>query len=481
MNNSEYADYDALGLAALVRAGEVRPVELLDTALAAAARLNKDLNSLLEVFPQPDQQATDSAAPFAGVPFLIKDLALHRHGGTSELGSRLAQGMITPADTYLMQRFRQAGLVTFGRTNTPEFGHACTTEPVLHGPTRNPWNLQRMAGGSSGGSAAAVAAGIVPVAHANDGAGSIRNPAACCGLVGLKPTRGRVSAGPDQGDPLLGNGIELGVSRTVRDTAALLDVAAGAMPGDPSIAPAPPSTYLDAATRPPGQLKIAFTCDAWSGDEIVPEVIAAVEQTAAQLQSLGHIVEQASPQFDYALFRQCSIVAWSTFIAAGADAISRLLNRPVDENHLEAATLTMYHYGKSVQGLEILKAIAGFNTVCRSVAPFFERYDVLLTPVTSREPQPLGTYNQNRAGITREEWFDHKGSFTPFLALFNATGQPAISLPLAMSANGLPLGMQFAGRFGEEHVLLSLAGQLEQALPWKHRKPAHSLWGLSTY
>ncbi len=472
MELTEYVQYDGLGLADLVRRGEVAGDEPADCARRAIDAVNDRLNAVIGIFDSPDRDpAAGPDVPFAGVPFLIKDLVLHRAGGECEMGSRLARGLVAPHDTVLMERFRAAGLVTMGRTNTPEFGHACTTEPVLHGPTRNPWDTTRMSGGSSGGSAAAVAAGIVPLAHGNDGAGSIRNPAACCGLFGLKPTRGRVSAGPDYGEALLGNACELVLSRTVRDTAAALDAVAGPAPGDPNVAPPPATPYLAAIETPPERLRIAVATEAWSGAPIEAGIAAAVGRAAALCQDLGHDVEDASPRFDYEQFRRASIRAWAIFVAAGVEALVEATGRRPSPDTLEAATFAMYERGRSLSGLDLVAAMADFNAVCRAVGPFFETYDVLLTPVTSRPPQPLGTYDQNRAGITPEGWFDHKGAFTPFLALFNATGQPAMSVPLATGAGGLPVGIQFAGRFGDEATLLALARQLERAAPWAGRHP----------
>lgn len=478
MNLQEYINYDALGLADLVKRGEVTAAELQHCAMQGIESLNSELNAVVEIITPADRmiQTPVIDAGLYGVPFLIKDLVLHRAGGKLELGSRLARGMVTPHDTALMAGFRRSGLVTIGRTNSPEFGHSCTTEPVLNGPTRNPWDTGCMAGGSSGGSAAAVAAGIVPAAHANDGAGSIRNPASCCGIFGLKPTRGRVSPGPDYGDPLLGNGVELAVTRSVRDMAAILDAVSGYVPGDPQIAPPPKESFSAAMRRESGRLKIAFTTTTWSGTAIDKEVAEATRRTAALCESLGHSVEEGSPQFDYEQFRAASIKAWAIFIAAGAIGLSKLGGRAISTETLESATYAMCRYGESLSGLDLIDAMAAFNRVSRQVAPFFSDYDLLLTPVTAKPPQPLGTYNQNAAGLTPESWFDRKGAFTPFLAIFNCTGQPAMSVPLQWSDAGLPLGMQFVGPFGREDLLLNFARQLEQAQPWFQKHPRTSLW-----
>ena len=477
MDLAEYRRFDATGLAQLVAAGEVTSNEVLACARKATELLNPQLNALVELFDEPDHspEALQNNAPFAGVPFSVKDLVLQREGGLVEMGSRMAAGSRAKSDSFLMDRFRQAGLITLGRTNSPEMGHGPTTEPVLHGACHNPWDITRMAGGSSGGAAAAVAAGIMPIAHANDGAGSIRIPAACCGLVGLKPTRGRVSPGPGAGSPLLGNGIEFAISRTVRDSAALLDCVAGAQPGDACIAPLPPTTYRASIEQAPVRLNIAFTTNAWSGAAIDPEVVAATERAALSLMELGHQVEEARPSLDYELFRSASINAWASFIASSVENLRRETGRS-PENHLEAATLAMYRHGLDMSAMDMVAASAAFNTISRQCGRFFERYDVLLSPTTSREAQPLGAFNQNQPGISHEKWFDHKGSFAPFLAVFNCTGQPAISLPMAQSAAGLPLGMHFTGRFGEEHRLLALARQIEEVDLFVREQPTHSIW-----
>lgn len=470
MNFKEYRRYDACGLSDLVRKGATTANQLAGLALAAIDEFNPRINAVIETF-DGELRHSDSSGPLYGVPFLAKDLVLHRAGGLLEMGSRLARGMVTPTNTELLLRYRRAGLNLVGRTTTPELGHGCTTEPVLTGPTRNPWDLTRMAGGSSGGSAAAVAAGIVPAAHANDGAGSIRIPAACCGLFGMKPTRGRVSLGPDAGEALFGMGIEHAVTRTVRDSAALLDAAQGPAVGDPYVIPGPPQRYSQAVTMPPPALKIAVATRTWSGAPVEREVIEAVESTARLCESLGHRVEEASPQFNYAEFREACIRGWAAGMTMWIDMLSTATGRVPGPDYLETATLSAYEFGRSLSAKQVLEVPSMLNRICRAVGPFFETYDMLLTPTTSRPAQPLGTYDQNAAGLTTHAWFDHKGSFAPFLALFNVTGQPAMTLPLASSASGLPIGVHFAGRFGEETQLFQLASQLEAARPWAERFP----------
>lgn len=470
MNLDEYRELDAVALASLVHTGEVHPREIVSTAMEAVQRLNPRLNAVLQTFDD-EFPVADASGPLYGVPFLIKDLVNHRAGGLLEMGSRLARGFVTPHDTELMRRFRKAGLITIGRTATPEFGHGCTTESVLTGPTRNPWDLSRMAGGSSGGSASAVAAGIVPAAHANDGAGSIRIPSACCGVFGLKPSRGRVSLGPDTGEALFGMGIENVLSRTVRDSAAILDCIEGPAVGDPYEITRPRVPYREAANRSPAALKIAFTTTAWSGAPIDEECVRATRDVAKLCAQLGHAVEEASPSFDYDVFRSACIRGWAVAMVAGIDTLVAVTKRQPSLVYLETATLSAYEFGRRLSVPEVLEVPAMLNRICRSVAPFFESYDMLLTPTTSRPAAPLGTYNQNKPGQTTEQWFDHKGSFAPFLALFNVTGQPAMSVPLSTGATGLPIGAHFAARFGQEGDLLWLAAQLESERPWIGRKP----------
>jgi amidase len=468
MKFAEYVRHDATGLAAAVRAGAVATAALEETALEAIAVLNPLLNAVIEAWPgEATAIPPDAAAPFAGVPFLIKDLVIGRAGRRQEMGSRLAVGNVAAANTYLMDRFDRLGLVTLGRTATPEFGHGPTTEPVHGGPTRNPWDLTRMAGGSSGGAGAAVAAGIVPLAHGNDGAGSIRIPAACCGLIGLKPSRGRVSSGPNNAETLFGMGVELALTRSIRDTAAVLDGVATPMPGDPFVILQPDAHYTELATRAPGRLRIAYTTTPWYDAPIDPEIVRAVEETARLCRDLGHSVIEASPVFDYTRMRSACLTLWAAGMAHWGRLLAAKVGRPLTEEHLEAATLAMIRFGSSLSAADLLVALEHTNAVTRTTGVFFEEYDLLLTPATAKVAQPLGTYDQNRPVTTHEDWFDRKARFPPFLALFNVTGQPAISLPVSAGDSGLPIGVQFAARFGREDVLLQLGHQLEHIQSWQ--------------
>jgi amidase len=475
MRLDEYAKHDALGLAELVKKGEATPAELRQTALDAIAKVNSALNAVLQVLA--DQSAKEVAGsvakgPFQGVPFLIKEIMCHAAGVPLDYGSRLAQGVVFPHDTELMARFRRAGFVLVGTTQTPEFGYNPTTETVLHGPVHNPWMRGRSAGGSSGGSGAAVAAGVVPIAHANDGGGSIRIPASCNGLVGLKPTRDRTPSGPDAADPLSGWGIELCVSRTVRDTAAVLDAVAGPDVGAPSH-PVPPSRpFLQEVGAPTGRLRVAFSTKPASGRPIDPECVKAVENTAKLLGELGHEVVEAQPPLDWDAYLRAAHPVWAAFTARGVDSLSQLTGRKPSLDTLESATLSCYLEGKKLLATELLAALEYCNGLSRAFGAFFEQYPYFLSPTLARRPVPHGEMDQNKAGISAWEWTQHAFELVPFTPAFNTTGQPAISLPLHWSPDGLPVGVQVAARFGDEAGLIRLAAQLEQARPWRDRRPA---------
>ena len=475
MRLDEYARCDGLELARLVRAGEVSARELAATARTAIAAINPQINAVIgHIDPTEEDFASVPAdGPFAGVPFLIKDLVLHARGVPCDMGSRLVNGgFIAPADSDLMQRFRRAGFVTLGRTNTPEMGFNASTEPVLYGPTRNPWNPAHSSGGSSGGSAAAVAAGVVPVAHANDGGGSIRIPAACCGLVGLKPTRGRIPVGPDFGEPLHGLGVELVVSRTVRDTAAALDATQGPGVGDRYVIPRPRRPYLAEITRKPKRLRIAFSAVVDShSDAADPVCVQAMEAAAKRCRELGHRVTEAAPAYDADAFHRANLIFWASFCTAAIAGTAEMLGRTASPENLEASLWANYQYGLTLKALDLELAYALMNQTSRAVAPFFERYDVLLTPTLGVPPLKLGVLNANDPRLDAQGWYDRVFRWLPYTALYNMTGQPAISLPLAQSPAGLPIGVQAVARYGDEATLLALAAQLEEAVPWRDRRP----------
>jgi amidase len=473
MNLNEYASYDALGLAKLVRSKSITPAELVECALSANALVNPKLNAVIATVPnwesQLDQQYSYGA--FFGVPFLIKDLVLQAKGVPCEFGSRLFRGAyVAPLDTELMSRFRKAGVITWGRTNTPELGCAPITEPLLYGPTRNPWDTTRSAGGSSGGSAAAVAAGIVPIAHGNDGGGSIRAPAASCGLVGLKPTRGRTPVGPLAGDPLHGLAIEHIISRSVRDSAAMLDAVEGPGIGDRFVIPRPRRSYLEEVSTAPRRLRIAVSTDPRKYGTIDPECADAAREAARFCASLGHDVEEARPDFDDEAFHNINVVYWCSSLAGGITRFAHALGRQPSPDNLEATVWACFQHGLTLRAIDIELANFHMNLISRSVGGFFARFDILMTPTLRSPPLKLGTLNANEPGMTASGWIEAALTVAPFTALYNVTGQPAISLPLAESRDGLPIGIQFAAPYGDEATLFNLAGQLETASPWSHRK-----------
>jgi len=470
VNLDEYTALDGLGVAELVRAGEVSASVVAETALKAINAVNPQLNAVIQSYPERVNQVP-ADGPFTGVPFLLKDIFVHEAGQTLEMGTRMAEGLVVPNDTELAARFRQAGLNILGRTTTPELGYCATAEAVLYGPTHNPWNLDHSSGGSSGGSSAMVAARAVPMAHANDGGGSIRIPAACCGLFGLKPTRGRNSLGPDVGDAIGGFAIEHAVTRTVRDSAALLDATNGAAPGDPFIIAPPARPYLDEVTIKPRPLKIAMTTKAWSDDPVDPECVAAVHETAKLLEELGHEVVEASPQIDHDPFMEATAVIWAASEATWITGLAEATGRTPGPDTLETSMLAIYEAGLKFSAKDYLEAMGVVNTICRAVGPFFDNYDMLLTPTAAQPAWKLGEMDANKPGWDLMSWTNHVFGFCPFTVLFNATGHPGVSLPLAMSNGGLPIGIQFVGQWGREDMLYQLSGQLEEARPWIDRRP----------
>ena len=471
---AEYSSRDGLGLAELVARKEVTSEELVEAAFAAIEKVNPRLNAVLQTLPDLAHAEIRKGlprGPFAGVPFLIKELVLHAKDVRCDQGSRLARGFVPGADTELMARFRRAGLVLVGTTQTPEFGYNPTTETTLFGPVHNPWMEGHSAGGSSGGSGASVAAGIVAVAHANDGGGSIRIPASCNGLVGLKPTRDRVPTGPDSADPLCGLAIEFAVSRTVRDSAALLDCVAGAEVGAPGLPVPPVRPYRDEAGADPGELRIAWTVTPASGAMIHPECARAVQQTVKLLEDAGHTLIEDCPRFDWDEYLEKVHVIWAVFNVLSADFAAQTMGRKPGPDNLEAVTWACYEEGKRFSATDLLNSMAHGNLLSRKAGAFFQNYDVLVTPTMARPPVPHGEINQDKKGMSAMEWTRLVFSFCPFTSVFNTTGQPAISLPMHWSETGLPIGVQLVARFGDEATLIRLASQLEQARPWRERKP----------
>lgn len=478
----DLAHLDATAQADLVRAGDATALELVDAAIARIEAVDPGLNAVvLRRFEAARADATGDLpeGPFRGVPFLTKDLACPTAGEPATDGMRAAKeaGWLATETSHLAHRFRRAGLVNLGRTNSPELGLVPTTEPEAWGPTRNPWDPTRTPGGSSGGSAAAVAAGLVPCAHASDGGGSIRIPASACGLVGLKTSRGRVSVGPGRGELGSFMSVQFAVTRTVRDAAALLDVAAGAEPGDPVVAPAAAGSYATLATSPTPSLRIGLMTRAPGNTSPVhAECVAAVEHTAALLESLGHAVEVAHPAAYDAPERAAMFATlWGVDAATKVAAWGAALGRTLTEDDVEPATWLMATAGRDVSATAYLECVNAMQAWARTMAGWWAPapegggFDLLLTPTLGEPPVPLGTFtpppDEPFAGLLRA------GSFTPFTPSFNLTGQPAISLPLHESADGLPIGAHLVAAYGREDLLLSVATQLEQAAPWTARRP----------
>lgn len=476
MNLTEYASYDGLGLAELVRARQVSARELGELLLRAVERVNPQLNAVIATYPERARAAgppTLPNGPFAGVPFLLKDIGGGEAGQLQELGSRLTRGRVAGADSFLIELFRAAGLSILGRTATPEFALSASTESLLTGATRNPWDTTLSAGGSSGGAAASVAAGVLPIAHASDGAGSIRIPASACGLVGLKPSRGRVSSGPQLAESLAGMSQEFVVCRTVRDAVAMLDAVARPMPGDPFVIARQPGTYAQQVGAPLGRLRVAYTARSWQpGSSVAPEVVACVEQAARLCEALGHLVIEDAPAFEYEPFLRAICTGWAFGFAVELEELAAEMGRPIDSQTLEPVTLAYYQYARAISAADVIWADRVANRLRREVGRFFTAYDVLITPTLMRLPEPLGKYSQARGDLSFYDFFRLCDELCVHMPLFNLTGQPAISLPLGMSAAGLPIGVQFVAQFGREDVLLALAGAFEQALPWQARRPA---------
>lgn len=472
MRLDEYAAHDGTGLARLLAKGEVTPRQLGRCVEEAVAAVNPALNAVIELYPDALEglPETASTGPFGGIPTLTKDFPIEA-GRPAEFGSRLAEGFRAGHDAVYWARLRAGGLVNVGRTTSSEFGVPAATESPLYGATRNPWNPERGVAGSSGGAAAAVASGIVPFAQGSDGGGSIRNPAAFCGLIGLKPSRGRVTGSPNGNAPLLGLATAFMLTRSVRDTAALLDLCHGPDAGDGyEIAP-PAGCYLDAITRTPKELRIALCTRSWSGVEIDPEVAAATRSAAERLASHGHHVEEASPDFDYPAFLHAQKVIWAADAAASMPAMAQRMGR-TPEAALGASVYALYRRGLAVSGAQLIAALSAYDRVTRQIGRFLARYDLLLTPTSAILPEPIGTFDPNRAGIDADGVFDDLAPKETFTALFNATGQPAISLPLGRSRDGLPIGVQLVARFGREDLLLAAARQIEEEM-----ESAPGIWG----
>jgi amidase len=474
----ELATMDATAQAELVRAGEASPIELVDAAIERIEALNGDLNAVIHpLFERAREQAAGEIpdGPFRGVPIVHKDLGAHwadepYHEGTKFLRDL---GWKEQHETWLAARYRGAGFISCGKTNTPEFGILPTTEPEAYGPTANPWDTGHSCGGSSGGSGSAVAAGMVPLAHANDGGGSIRIPASECGLVGLKPSRARVTLGPQLGEPSSGLSVELALTRSVRDCAAILDAVHGPGPGDPYVAPPPDRPYLDEVGAEVGEFRIGVMTDAPAGAfEVHPDCVAAAESAGELLESLGHGVEASHPPaLEDSDYVDRFIGRWVAIVAANLAYWSHRIGRELTADDVEPTTWALAEDGKGVSAVELMGILAYQQGSARAAAEWWESgFDLLLTPTLGEPPPPLGQFEPSPDDPTAPlQRAVPTGGFT---AIWNATGQPAISLPLDWNDQGLPVGVQLVAPYGREDLLLRVAAQLEEASPWADRTPA---------
>jgi amidase len=490
----EYQSYDAVGLAELVRSGQVHPGELVESAAQRMAEVNGAINAVIRPRLHEARVEADTvpaSGPFGGVPILVKDL-ITEAGQPVSFGSMMLRDYVADTSSEFITRVKRAGFIDIGRTNTPEFGLLPVTEPVLYGPTRNPWNLAYSPGGSSGGAAAAVASGIVPLAQASDGAGSIRIPASNCGLFGLKPSRGRNPRSPATGSDYLC--VELSVSRSVRDSAALLDTVHGAAPGDEYWAPSPEHPYITDAIKDPDTLQIAYSVHDYRGDRVHPQVEAAILDTADLLESLGHEVTQDAPSIDGDALAEAFLQWWAALaslvfetvldVASERPAIRRMRSvlgdyrtmqaiskadeRQTGKPAFEPFTWTLARRSLAQRPADLMVAQTTLQNIAHTTGTFLEKYDMALTPVLGTPPLKVGALDQTLPYDKIAEILIKHVAFTP---LANISGFPAMSVPLSWTPQGLPIGSQFLGRFGDESTLIRLAGQLERARPWAHRRP----------
>jgi amidase len=491
--SSALREHDGIALAGLIRAGELHPRELVEAVIERIEALNPRLGCVVApMYDEARRVAREPlpAGPLAGVPFLLKDLLGAYAGAPLRSGSRFYRDYVPTSDSELIRRYRAAGLIAVAKTATPELGITPYTEPLLHGPARNPWDLSRTPGGSSGGSAAAVAARIVPFASGGDGGGSIRIPAACCGVFGLKPTRGRTPAGPHYGDIWQGAAVQHALTRSVRDSAALLDLSAGPDPGAPSYPPPPARPFLAEVDAPPGRLRIAYTARPLLGGTVDPECVAALEDAVGLLRELGHELVEACPEVDGPAFSRAFFTLLCGETAAEVAAGEQLLGRKASASDFEVQTWSLALLGRNLSAGAFVGAQRTLQAITRRVAPFFGEHDLLLTPTLSRPPVLIGALQSRGAEALLMKALGRLGAgsliqrlldmtpavervyhFIPFTPVFNITGQPAMSVPLYWTAGGLPVGVQVVGRFADESTLFRLAGQLERARPWAGRVP----------
>jgi amidase len=475
--SDELAWLDATAQAELVRARKASPRELVDAAIERCGRVNPRLNAVIApLFEKARAQAGSpelGEGPFRGVPFLLKDLTLQTRGDPYRAGAHFLRelGWVSDHDTHLATKLRAAGFVFLGKTNVPELGPLPTTEPAAFGATRNPWNPDCSPGGSSGGSAAAVAAGIAPAAHANDGGGSIRIPASACGLVGLKPTRGRTSLGPDKGEDWAGAIVEHVVTRSVRDSAAILDAVCGPMPGDPYFAPPPARPFRDEVGAPGARLRVGLLTKSPHPEVTThAECVRAAGEAARALESLGHRVEEAHPAAleDPGLFEHAGRITLAS-VARDLEAWGERIGRPLRPGDVEPYTWTLGEIGREISAQQYLESVERIHAISRRAAEWWSAWDLLLTPTLPEPPPRLGSFRAPQGN----PFFPGQRAvaFCSFTMPFNFTGQPAISLPLHWSGEGLPIGVQLVAAYAREDLLLRVSSELEEARPWRDRRP----------
>ncbi|MEJ2171770.1 MAG: amidase family protein [Woeseiaceae bacterium] len=475
MNFDEYCGYDATGLARLVSRGEVQAKELARLAAKAVEAVNPALNAVIEVFSDRVaglDEASLPNGPFRGVPFFLKDLGPRQKGRRQDGGSRLTQGYVADYSHFFTKKMEDSGLNILGRTTCPEFGVTGTTESTLTGATANPWDTSRIAGGSSGGSASIVAAGVVPMAHSNDGGGSTRIPASICGNVGMKHSRGRISYSPDGCDlsfPLFSEGVN---AHTVRDVAGFLDAVHGPAPGEPIPFCEPRRPFIEEVSQEPGQLRVAVCDGNWGPIPMHPDIAAEMQRVATLCEDAGHMVEMAIPAFDYDRYLQVFRALWCIDIAAMLDVEAAAMRRQVSLDTVEPMTLKMYESGRTASAAERLAVSAEMHVMSRQLGDFFEAFDVLLTPTLAQATPHLGSpADLQHDEMSLEDWFTYVLNLIPYTPVNNMTGTPAVSLPLCKDPNGMPLGAHFMAPIGREDRLFNLAGQLEKVAPWAGRRP----------
>jgi amidase len=469
---SEYDKYDALGLAELIAKKQTTPAELLNAVRQRVETINPKINAFSHLFYDKAEEQIKSGlgqGPFHGVPYALKDLGQYLKGTITSTGGRIWKDQVADYDSTLVTRYKQAGLVIFGKTASPELGLTTTTESVLYGQTRNPWDLERTSGGSSGGASSVVASRILPMAHASDGGGSIRIPASCCGLFGMKPTRGRVPMGPAQFEGWNGLSAHHAVTISVRDSAALLDISSGAELGSPYYPPPQQRPFLMEVGADPGKLRIALIADSPTGTPVDPECKRAATEAAKLCESLGHKVEEAKWPMDAAIMRGAFLTIVNVSVARALDGGGTPLGRPVTDKDVETVTWAMAQQGRNISGVAYSSAIATIHQIGFTMAKFQQVYDVIINPTLGKPPVPLGLLSlspKDMRTFTKEI-----AEFSPFTSVYNVTGQPSMSMPLHWTPDGLPVGVMFSARFGDEAALFRLASQLEKAKPWVERRP----------